>query len=113
MNAEIISVELTKTKDGARAVKIGFHTAGVVEGAKNEYFRDFIGEKAPARVSEKYWALLDITKGWSAFASEEAYHLIGLKVDITTAFENGFVNVTGISASKMRIVELPDDDIPF
>ena len=107
MMAEIKSVELTKTKAGARALKIVLHTAD------NEWIRDFIGEAAPTRISEKYWALLDITKGWSGFASEEAYDLIGLKVDITTAFENGFVNVTGISATKMRTVELPDDDIPI
>ena len=113
MNAEIISVELTKTKDGARAVKIGFHTAGVVEGAKNEYFRDFIGEKAPPRVSEKYWALLDITKGWSGFASEEAYDLIGLKVDITTEDGDYGPKVTDIRKAGLATIEPPDDDIPF
>ena len=107
MMAEIKSVEITKTKAGARAVKIVLHTAD------NEWIRDFIGEAAPTRISEKYWALLDITKGWSGFASEEAYDLIGLKVDITTEDGDYGPKVTDIRKAGLATIEPPDDDIPF
>lgn len=110
MNAEIKAVELTKTKAGARAVKIVLHTE------ENEWIRDFIGEAAPSFIAARYWALLDITKGWSGFANEEAYHLIGLKVEITTEDGDYGPKVTDIRIAGVEprtIVPIDDDDIPF
>ena len=104
MNAEIKAVELTKTKAGANAVRIALLTTD------NEWVRDFIGEAAPSFIPARYWSLLDISRGWSAFASEEAYNLIGLKVEITTEDGDYGPKVTDI---KKETVELPDDDIPF
>ena len=129
MMSEIVAVELTKTKAGARAVKI------VIKTTDGSWMRDFIGEAAPSFVSDRYWQLLNISRGWTAFASdeafdlywkllnisrgwasfasEEAFELIGLVVDIDTEEGDYGLKVTGIRMLGSTTANVIDDDIPF
>jgi len=100
MMAEIVAIELTKTKAGARAVKI------VIKTTDGAWLRDFISENAPSFLSDRYWKMLNLTRGWGAFASEEAFDLVGLKVEIETEEGDYGENVTDIRL-------LGTDDIPF
>ena len=49
MIAEIVAVEITKTKAGDKAVKI------VIKTEDGTWLRDFIGENAPSFVAERCW----------------------------------------------------------
>ena len=108
MIAEIVAVEITKTKAGDKAVKI------VIKTEDGTWLRDFIGENAPSFVAERYWKMVNISRGWSSFASSEAFDLIGLKVEIKT--EDG---TYGEKVTDIRLLGQPttssaviDDDIP-
>jgi len=108
MKAEIVAVELSKTKAGSRAVKIVLRTE---DGA---WLRDFIGENAPSFVVGRYWKLLDAKYGWTAFASEYAFDLVGLKVEIETEEGDYGDNVTEVKlAGATTNAGIIDDDIPF
>ena len=84
MNAEIISVELTKTKDGARAVKIGLHTAEVVEGANNEGFdiRGIDINRLSIKTGKEAWPkvahLLEVRDFTQPQSEEEIYDVVVL-----------------------------------
>jgi len=109
MMAEIVFIELGKTKAGGRRIKVKLKTTD------NEWIDDFIGETAPSFVSAKYWTLLGLSRGWASFVSEEAFDLIGLKVDIETEEGDYGTEVTDIRmvGAEPATIEPPDDDIPF
>jgi len=109
MMAEIVRVELGKTKAGNRCVRV------ILKTTDNVWIGDFIGESAPSFVSAKFWTLLGLSRGWASFASDEAFDLIGLKVDIDTEDSDYGPKVTDIrmAGAEPATIEPPDDDIPF
>ncbi len=108
MMAEIVAIELTRTKAGARAVKI------VIKTTDGAWIRDFIGENAPSSVSDRYWKLLNLTRGWGAFATIESFELVGLKVEIETKAGDWGEDVTDIKLlGTSATASVIDDDIPF
>ena len=111
MIAEIVAIELTKTKAGANVVK------PVIKTTDGTWLRDFIGESAPSFVIDRYWKMINLSRGWGAFASLEAFDLIGLKVQIKTeeAYygEAKYTKITDIKILGTETSGVIDDDIPF
>lgn len=111
MKAEIVAVELTRTKAGSNAVKI------VIKTEDGSWLRDFIGENAPSFVVDRYWKMLNISRGWSAFASTEAFDLVGLELEIKTEEGDYGEKVTDLrlfgTGQPTTTSGVIDDDIPF
>jgi len=108
MIAEIVAIELTKTKAGANAVKI------VIKTTDGTWLRDFIGESAPSFVIDRYWKMINLSRGWAAFASLEAFDLVRLKVEIKTKEGDYGEEVTDIKLLGQPTTSgVIDDDIPF
>ena len=107
MIAEIVAIELTKTKAGANAVK------PVIKTTDGTWLRDFIGESAPSFVIDRYWKMINLSRGWGAFASLEAFDLIGLKVQIKTEEGDYGDKITDIKILGTETSGVIDDDIPF
>jgi len=108
MIAEIVAIELTKTKAGANAVKI------VIKTTDGTWLRDFIGESAPSFVIDRYWKMINLSRGWAAFASIEAFDLVRLKVEIKTEEGDYGEKVTDIKLLGQPTTSgVIDDDIPF
>ena len=110
MKAQIVAVELTRTKAGSNAVKI------VIKTEDGSWLRDFIGENAPSFVIDRYWQLLNISRGWIAFASTEAFDLVGLELEIKTEEGDYGEKVTDLrlfGTQPTATSSVIDDDIPF
>ena len=116
MIAEIVTVEATKSKAGARAVKV------VIKKTDGVWIRDYIGENAPDFVIERYWNLLDRKRDWAAFVSLEVFDLMGLIVEVKTK-DGKFTTKDGRAIEDVVDIRLAgtepsanmalDDDIPF
>ena len=110
MKAQIVAIELTRTKAGSNAVKI------VIKTEDGSWLRDFIGENAPSFVVDRYWQLLNISRGWIAFASTEAFDLVGLELEIKTEEGDYGEKVTDVrlfGTQETTTSSVIDDDIPF
>jgi hypothetical protein len=109
MIAEIVTVEATKSKAGARAVKV------VIKKTDGVWIRDYIGENAPDFVIERYWNLLDRKRDWAAFVSLEVFDLMGLVVEVKTKEGNYGEDVVDIrlAGTEPSANMALDDDIPF
>jgi len=99
MNAQIVAIELAKSKDGAHCVRI------VIKTADGKWFRYWIGGGAPQRVHDMVWGLIDKTdQGFHDYASPGAYSLVGVNCKIETSEGTWGTQVDTIS--KL-------DEIPF
>ena len=109
MNAEIVAIELAKTKAGSNAVKI------VIKTADGQWLRYFIGGGAPQRVHDMVWGLIDETnQGFHDYASPGAYSLIGVNCQIETSQGDYGTQVDEIRKPVQAIeVEPETDEIPF
>ena len=113
MKAVIKAVELAVAKSGAKGIKICIVTED------GQWIRDWIGEAAPAKVSNRWWESSGMQAlGWGALASPQAFELIGNEVDVD--LEN---SEYGMKGSEVRACNSgvhdpsPDvdeeDDLPF
>ena len=110
MKAEIVAVELPRTKAGSNAVKI------VIKTEDGSWLRDFIGVNAPSFVIDRYWKLLSLSRGWASFASTEAFDLVGLELEIKTEEGDYGEKVTDLrlfGTQPTATSSVIDDDIPF
>ena len=124
MKATIKGIELKKAKSGARGIII------CVVTDDNQWLREWIGESAPADVSNRWWLSTGNTSlGWNGLASTDAFELIDSEVTVKIKPDgyNGKPEIEGVYGPDASIesgVESPgamveniqlaeDDEIPF
>jgi len=119
MNAEIIKIELVKTKKGVNSVKV------IVKCDDGVYANSYIMETAPDNYSTDWWSLIDQAHGWKYFPSSHSFQLIGLRVNVEceeSKFGRQVNKVMGLATETpppppetiSPTTQVPeDDDIPF
>jgi hypothetical protein len=118
MRATIESIELKKSKKGARGICV------CVKTENGDWVRDWIGESAPLGISNRWWAAAGSTKlGWDALASLDAFDLIKTEVDVTLQEGDYGLDITDVTTLNSGVDDPPeptnendrndDDELPF
>ena len=125
MIAEIVKIEIVKTKSGVPARRI------VLKCEDGIWANDYIMKTANEQESAKWWSLIGEDYGWGYFASSHADRLTGLFVNVNVEEGKFGWNVAKLLGTAEKAVVAaptaptaptappaptaapPDDDIPF
>jgi len=115
-HATIKGIELKKAKSGAKGIVITILT-------DDQWIRDWIGENAPAKVSNRWWEAAGIQpQGWDGLMSHAGFDLINVGVSVTlkegdygTQVDEVYTLNSGVQdpAKEESAGAEDDDELPF